>query len=48
MLNKALKNGDKEIARKDGNPEEVFKKAHKIIERTYSAPFLAHNTMEPS
>ena len=47
MLNKALKNGDKEIARKDGNPEEVFKKAHKIIERTYSAPFLAHNTMEP-
>ena len=47
MLNKALKNGDKEIARKDGNPEKVFKKAYKIIERTYSAPFLAHNTMEP-
>ncbi|MCK6616173.1 MAG: molybdopterin-dependent oxidoreductase [Cyclobacteriaceae bacterium] len=34
-------------ARKDGNPEEAFKKAAKIIERTYSAPFLAHNTMEP-
>ncbi len=34
-------------ARKDGNPDEVFKKAARVIERTYSAPFLAHNTMEP-
>jgi len=33
--------------RKDGNPEEAFKKSVKIIERNYSAPFLAHNTMEP-
>ena len=46
-LDQALKNGKKEIARKDGNPEKVFGKAHKIIEKTYSAPFLAHNTMEP-
>ncbi len=35
------------IARKDGNPEEAFKHAAKIIERTYNAPFLAHNCMEP-
>lgn len=35
------------VARKDGNPEAVFKKAAKVIERSYSAPFLAHNTMEP-
>jgi isoquinoline 1-oxidoreductase subunit beta len=35
------------LARKDGNPEEAFKKAVKIIEATYTAPFLAHNTMEP-
>lgn len=34
-------------ARKDGNPEQAFKNAAKIIERTYTAPFLAHNTMEP-
>jgi len=34
-------------ARKDGNPEEVFKTAAKTIERSYSCPFLAHNCMEP-
>ncbi len=35
------------ILRRDGDPEAQFKKAAKVIERTYSAPFLAHNTMEP-
>lgn len=35
------------VVRKDGNPEAAFKKAAKVIERTYTAPFLAHNTMEP-
>lgn len=35
------------IARRDGNPEETFKNAARIIERTYNAPFLAHNCMEP-
>jgi isoquinoline 1-oxidoreductase beta subunit len=35
------------VVRKDGNPEAAFKNAAKIIERTYSAPFLAHNCMEP-
>jgi isoquinoline 1-oxidoreductase subunit beta len=35
------------VARKDGNPEEMFKKAAMVIERSYTAPFLAHNTMEP-
>ncbi|MES2519894.1 MAG: molybdopterin cofactor-binding domain-containing protein [Bacteroidota bacterium] len=33
--------------RKDGDPETAFKNAVTIIERTYNAPFLAHNTMEP-
>lgn len=36
-----------EIVRKDGNPEKKFKKASRVIERTYTAPYLAHNTMEP-
>ncbi|MDH4089253.1 MAG: molybdopterin-dependent oxidoreductase [Cyclobacteriaceae bacterium] len=35
------------VVRKDGDPEAAFKKAAKVIERSYSAPFLAHNTMEP-
>lgn len=35
------------VARKDGDPETAFKNAAKIIERSYSCPFLAHNTMEP-
>ncbi len=36
-----------EAARKDGDPESAFKNAAQVIERTYSAPFLAHNTLEP-
>jgi isoquinoline 1-oxidoreductase beta subunit len=35
------------IVRKDGDPIKAFKNAAKVIERSYSAPFLAHNTMEP-
>ena len=35
------------IARRDGDPESAFKQAAKIIERSYSAPYLAHNCMEP-
>lgn len=35
------------VVRKDGDPEAAFKKAAKVIERSYTAPFLAHNTMEP-
>ncbi len=41
----AAKSG--KIVRKDGNPDAAFKNAAKIIERSYSAPFLAHNCMEP-
>lgn len=40
-------NAPKENARKDGNPDAAFKEAHKVIERTYSAPLMPHNTMEP-
>ncbi len=35
------------VVRKDGNTEAAFKHAAKVIERTYTAPFLAHNCMEP-
>ncbi len=33
--------------RRDGNPEMAFRNAAKVIERTYTGPFLAHNCMEP-
>lgn len=36
-----------ESPRRDGEPEAAFQNAAKVIERTYSGPFLAHNCMEP-
>ena len=45
MATEAAKTG--RVVRKDGKPEEAFKKAARIIERTYTAPFLAHSPMEP-
>ncbi|MEC8883400.1 MAG: molybdopterin cofactor-binding domain-containing protein, partial [Bacteroidota bacterium] len=35
------------VVRQDGDPETAFKNAAKVIESTYTAPFLAHNAMEP-
>ncbi len=42
-----IANGKAEEARRDGDPEAAFARAAKIVEATYSAPFLPHNTMEP-
>jgi isoquinoline 1-oxidoreductase beta subunit len=36
-----------EPSRNDGDVETAFGNAAKVIEQTYSAPFLAHNTLEP-
>lgn len=33
--------------RQDGDPDGAFRQAAKTLERTYEAPFLAHNAMEP-
>lgn len=46
-LDKALASGEVQEKRRDGNPEAAFRRAAKVIERTYTAPFIAHNTLEP-
>ncbi len=46
-LTSLLEQKPEEAARKDGDPDAAFKNAAKVIEKTYSAPLLAHNTMEP-
>ena len=33
--------------RTDGNPDAVFSSAERVVERSYTCPFLAHNCMEP-
>jgi isoquinoline 1-oxidoreductase beta subunit len=35
------------VLRRDGDPEAAFNNAAQILERTYTAPFLAHNCLEP-
>ncbi len=35
------------VVRKDGDPETVFSNAAFVLERSYEAPFLPHNTLEP-
>ncbi len=35
------------LLRKDGNPESALRNASQVLERSYTAPFLAHNCMEP-
>ncbi|MBC2839001.1 molybdopterin cofactor-binding domain-containing protein [Robiginitalea sp. SC105] len=46
-LNKMLDTAQDAPARNDGNVEQAFARAAKVVESTYSAPYLAHNTMEP-
>jgi CO/xanthine dehydrogenase Mo-binding subunit len=46
-LEKDIEQGEFQEERVDGNPDGTFAKAAKVIERTYTAPIIAHNTMEP-
>ena len=45
MIRKSKENA-KEV-RKDGDPEKAFSNAAKVIERSYTAPYLAHSPLEP-
>lgn len=42
-----LEAGELQDERKDGDPDAAFAQASKVIERTYTAPIIPHNTMEP-
>jgi isoquinoline 1-oxidoreductase subunit beta len=46
-LSELLERKPAKPSRIDGDPEGIFKKASQVVEAVYSAPFLAHNTMEP-
>ena len=46
-LKDSLRNGTVAESRKDGNPDAAFATAAKVIERTFTSPFMAHATMEP-
>lgn len=46
-LKDGLINGTPEESRVDGDPAGTFAKATKVIERTYTSPYIAHATLEP-
>ncbi len=46
-LERDIIKGEVQDSRKDGDPDAAFAKAAKVLERTYTAPFQAHNTLEP-
>jgi isoquinoline 1-oxidoreductase beta subunit len=42
-----LEKGNVSDRRKDGNVDAAFAQADQVIEKTYTSPFMAHNTLEP-
>ena len=47
QLAELLSKGGAEPSRRDGDPEAAFRNAAQVIESTFTAPFLPHNTLEP-
>lgn len=47
ILTEILDTNKLNTRREDGNVNNAFKNADKVIERTYHSPFLPHNCMEP-
>lgn len=46
-MEEQLSSGKAKVYREDGDVEAAFAAAAKVVEKTFSAPFLAHNPMEP-
>ncbi len=46
-LNRDISRGELQESRSDGDTASAFAKAAKVIERSYTAPIMAHNTLEP-
>lgn len=46
-LNSLLDGKEFNTMREDGNVDKAFAEADKVLERTYEAPFLPHNCLEP-
>ena len=42
-----IENGEVQESRNDGDTEAAFASASKVIERTFTSPFMPHNTLEP-
>lgn len=47
ILTKILDGNKFDTRREDGNINQAFSEADKVIERTYHSPFLPHNCLEP-
>ena len=47
LFKELLESKEAVVKRKDGDVDEVFAKAAKVISREYQCPFLPHNPMEP-
>ncbi|MCF2443779.1 molybdopterin-dependent oxidoreductase [Dyadobacter sp. CY345] len=47
IFKQLLENGEATVRRKNGNVEEAFKNAAKVITAEYQCPFLPHSPLEP-
>ncbi|SEJ31530.1 isoquinoline 1-oxidoreductase, beta subunit [Dyadobacter koreensis] len=47
IFKQLLENGEATVRRKNGNVEEAFKNAFKVVTAEYQCPFLPHSPLEP-
>lgn len=47
LFGELMEKGKAQVMRKDGNVDEAFSKAAKVVTAEYQCPFLSHSPMEP-